>query len=76
MKAGHAPFTENAEEMAGIERRNVEKLEGWKVERFWGEEQEEGSGLEGTGGIGEKWRAEAAPLRRLKEGWRALRHSG
>ena len=40
MKAGHAQFTENAEEMAGIERRNVEKSEGWKVGRFPREEQE------------------------------------
>ena len=40
MKAGHAPFTENAEETAGIERRNVEKSEGWKVGRFPREEQE------------------------------------
>ena len=69
MKAGHAPFTENAEETAGIERRNVEKLEGCKVGRFWGEEQEEGSGLEGTGRIGEKWRAKATPLQMQEIGW-------
>jgi len=66
--SGQAPFTENAEVRAGIERGGVGKLGSWKVGRFPRGEREGWSGLEKTGRVREKWRGEDPPLQVPDEG--------